>query len=71
MYVSFFIIICLQERRKINMKCEKTTAEKTYEKAVAEVVYFDNSDVITTSGGTSCLTWSNKTGNACYFGLTS
>lgn len=25
--------------------------KKTYQKAVAEVVYFDNSDVITTSGG--------------------
>ena len=48
-----------------------------YKKAVAEVVLFDNRDVITTSGEaenggttTGCPTWSNQNGTACYFGLT-
>ena len=43
-----------------------------YEKAVAEVIVFDNSDVVTTSGGDDggCPTWSNQNGVGCYFGLT-
>lgn len=49
-----------------------------YEKATAEIVLFDNSDVITTSGsesgggesGGGCLTWSNQNGVGCYYGLT-
>lgn len=49
---------------------ENTEKDLTYEKATAEIVYFDNSDVITTSGG-GCLTWSNQNGVACHFGLTS
>lgn len=44
-----------------------------YEKAVAEVVYFDNSDVITTSGGTGggngCTAWSSQNGYECHGGL--
>lgn len=39
----------------------------TYEKAMAEVVEFENTDVITTSG---CVTWSNQNGSSCYYGLT-
>lgn len=42
------------------------------EKAAAEVVLFDNSDVITTSGldGTnSCTAWSSKNGYTCHSGL--
>lgn len=39
-----------------------------YEKADAEIVYFENSDVITTSGG--CQTWSNQNGVPCHYGLT-
>lgn len=49
------------------MKYEKEKKPLTYEKASAEVVYFDNSDVVMTSG---CQTWSNQNGKACYFGLT-
>ena len=51
------------------MKYEETSKRMTYEKATAEVVYFDNSDVITTSGG-GCITWSNQNGVACHYGLT-
>lgn len=40
----------------------------TYEKAVAELVVFDNNDVITTSSG--CETWSNQNGVSCHYGLT-
>lgn len=42
------------------------TQKMEYEAAVAEVVVFDNSDVITTSG---CPTWSNQNGTSCYYGL--
>ena len=52
---------------------ENAVKDLTYEKATAEIVYFDNNDVITTSGedgGDGCLTWSNQNGSACYFGLT-
>lgn len=58
----------------------KNSENRKYEKASADVVYFDNSDVITTSGnsgtgdgpgeGTGCVTWSNQNGVGCYFGLT-
>lgn len=44
-----------------------------YEKATAEIVLFDNSDVITTSGsesGGGCETWSNQNGVPCHFSLT-
>lgn len=47
--------------------------EAKYEKATAEVTYFDNSDVITTSGGTSsgngCVVWSSQNGHVCHGGL--
>ena len=49
------------------------TEKKNYTPAVAEVVLFDNSDVITTSGGDTgggCPTWSNQNGVSCHFGLT-
>ena len=49
---------------------QESMAKKTaYEKAAAEVVHFDNSDVITTSGN-GCPTWSNQNGASCHFGLT-
>lgn len=42
-----------------------------YEKATAEVIRFQNNDVITTSGENGgCLTWSNRNGSGCYYGLT-
>ena len=44
------------------------TEKKTYVSAVAEVILFDNSDVITTSGG--CASWSNQNGVSCHYGLT-
>ena len=44
-----------------------------YEKATAEVICFQNNDVITTSGenggGTSCGHWSNQNHVSCYYGL--
>ena len=52
------------------------TEKKTYVSAEAEVILFDNSDVITTSGATTggggggCVTWSNQNGVACHYGLT-
>lgn len=51
---------------------EDLMENSVYEKATAEIVLFDNSDVITTSGSESggCETWSNQNGVACYFGLT-
>ena len=53
------------------MLSQNTTANTPYEKAEAEVVYFDNSDVITTSGEVAdCVTWSNQNGQGCYYGLT-
>lgn len=47
---------------------KSNTEKKTYEKANAEVVIFDNKDIVRTSGG--CETWSNQTGASCYYGLT-
>lgn len=48
---------------------EKSNKEKkTYEKANAEVVIFDNKDIVRTSGG--CVTWSNLNGVSCHYGLT-
>lgn len=42
-----------------------------YEKASAEVIRFNNNDVITTSGENGgCATWSNQNGSSCYYGLT-
>ena len=41
-----------------------------YEKAKAEVVYFENSDVITTSSGGGCESWSNRNGVSCHYNLT-
>lgn len=53
------------------MLSQNTTANTPYEKAEAEVVYFDNSDVITTSGEVAgCVTWSNQNGQPCHYGLT-
>lgn len=49
----------------INKK-EKERIKMKYEKATAEVTYFDNSDVITTSG---CVTWSSQNGHECHGGL--
>ena len=40
-----------------------------YEKAIAEAVKFDNSDVISTSGGAACAVWSSQNGYACHGGL--
>ena len=40
-----------------------------YKKAVAEVVLFDNRDVITTSGGNACVTWTSENGFTCNAGL--
>lgn len=40
-----------------------------YKKAVAEVVLFDNRDVITTSGGNACVTWTSENGFTCTDGL--
>lgn len=48
---------------------ERDSRKPAYEKAAATVVQFDNSDVITTSGG-GCATWSNQNGVACHYGLT-
>lgn len=45
------------------------TEKKNYVSATAEVILFDNSDVITTSGA-GCVTWSNQNGVACHYGLT-
>lgn len=43
----------------------------TYTKASAEVICFDNSDVITTSGENGgCPTWSNQNGVPCHYSLT-
>ena len=39
-----------------------------YEKATAEVICFDNSDVITTSGR-ACGAWSSWNGYVCHGGL--
>lgn len=52
---------------------------KPYQKAEAEVVLFNERDVIATSGETAgggttsengCQTWSNQQGVSCHFGLT-
>lgn len=47
---------------------------KPYQKAEAEVVLFNERDVIATSGGTvsenGCKTWSNQQGVSCHYGLT-
>ena len=45
-----------------------TDKKLVYEKAVASVVYFDNSDVITTSY--VCESHSNKAGIDCMYGQT-
>ena len=41
----------------------------SYEKAMVEVVKFDNSDVISTSGGAACVVWSSLNGHVCHGGL--
>ncbi len=41
----------------------------SYEKAMVEVVKFDNSDVISTSGGAACEVWSSQNGYTCHGGL--
>ena len=38
-----------------------------YKKAVAELVQFDNTDGVRTSGG--CETWSSENGYTCHGGL--
>ena len=45
--------------------------KEMYEKAVAELVQFDNTDVVRTSGGSSggCGSWSSKNGYTCHGGL--
>lgn len=40
----------------------------SYEKAMVEVVKFDNSDVISTSG-VACEAWSSWNGHVCHYGL--
>lgn len=47
---------------------ENKTEKLAYEKAVASIVQFENSDVITTSGG-GCQHWSNQNGQSCYYNL--
>lgn len=46
--------------------------KKVYQKAVAEVILFDNSDVITTSGmdgeNTYCMTGYDRPGSGCQDG---
>lgn len=39
----------------------------TYEKAMVELVEFENEDVITTSA--ACETWSSQNGYTCHGGL--
>lgn len=43
---------------------------KSYQKATAQVVRFSNEDIITTSGGNNCESWSNQNGVSCHFNLT-
>lgn len=50
----------------ITNECEN----KNYQKATADVICFNNEDVITTSGGHSCESWSNQNGVSCHFNLT-
>ena len=45
---------------------EDVAKKLPYDKAAAEVVCFDNSDVITASG---CVTWSSENGYVCHGGL--
>lgn len=42
-----------------------------YKPATAELVLFDNSDVVATSGGENggCVTWSSQNGHECHGGL--
>lgn len=50
----------------------RSTMKAPYAKASAEVICFDNSDVITTSGldGTNgCTVWSSENGYECHSGL--
>ncbi len=44
-------------------------SEKKYEKAVAERVEFNNSDVITTSGNYFCLETWDRPGSQCSDGV--
>ena len=46
------------------------TEKKTYVSAEVEVILFDNSDVITTSGAGGCASWSNQNGVSCHYGIT-
>ncbi len=49
------------------------TEKKAYVSAEAEVILFDNSDVITTSGaggGGGCPAWANQNGVSCSYNLT-
>ncbi|WP_158099689.1 hypothetical protein [Faecalibacterium sp. An58] len=43
-----------------------------YEPAAAELVLFDNNDVVVTSGSENggCVTWSNQNNVSCHYGLT-
>lgn len=60
-------MISQEEKEEFYMMIEKLP----YEKATAEVIRFQNNDVITTSGENGgCLTWSNQNGSGCYYGLT-
>lgn len=43
---------------------------KSYQRATAEIVCFNNEDIINTSGGNSCESWSNQNGVSCHFNLT-
>ena len=45
---------------------EDVAKKLPYDKAAAEVVCFDNSDVITASG---CVVWSSENGYVCHGGL--
>lgn len=60
-------MISREEKEEFYMMIEKLP----YEKATAEVICFQNNDVITTSGENGgCVTWSNQNGVSCNYNLT-
>lgn len=48
-----------QDQIAMDMTQEEAAKDMVYEKATAEVIYFDNVDVITTSGGSSVSCYIN------------
>ncbi len=71
--VAVFFILTDEETEKKNFKYAKFSEQKEaaimdYKKAAAEVIYFTNRDVITTSGGSDiggCRTPGWDRGNGC------